>query len=78
MMTPPAKLYHISDYRAKYVRMSVIEDVARNLRAVQEYIEEHAADFQGESGVYVMEYIDELVSDTDEILHPHLELKEAA
>ena len=53
MMTPPAKLYHISDYRAKYVRMSVIEDVARNLRAVQEYIEEHAADFQGESGVYV-------------------------
>ena len=58
--------------------MSVIEDMARNLRAVQEYIEEHAADLQGESGVYVKEYIDELVSDTDEILHPHLELKEAA
>ena len=52
--------------------------MARNLRAVQDYIEEHAADFQGESGVYVKEYIDELVSDTDEILHPHLELKEAA
>ena len=78
MMTPPAKLYHLSDYRAKYVRMSVIEDMARNLRAVQDYMEEHAADFQGESGVYVKEYIDELVSDTDEILHPHLELKEAA
>lgn len=78
MMTPPAKLYHLSDYRAKYVRMSVIEDMARNLRAVQDYIEEHAADFQGECGIYVKEYIDELVSDTDEILHPNLELKEAA
>ena len=78
MTTPPAKLYHLSDYKAKYVRMSVIEDMARNLRAVQEYLEEHVADFQAESGVYVKEYIDELVSDTDEILHPHLELKEAA
>ena len=78
MMTPPAKLYHLSDYRAKYVRMSVIEDMARNLRAVQEYLEEHAADFQDESGIYVKEYIDELVSDTDEILHPSLDLKEAA
>lgn len=78
MTTPPAKLYHLSDYKAKYVRMSVIEDMARNLRAVQDYIEEHAADFQGENGVYVKEYIDELVSDTDEILFPGLELKEAA
>ena len=78
MTTPFVKLYHLSDYKAKYVRMSVIEDMARNLRAVQDYIEEHAADFQGENGVYVKEYIDELVSDTDEILHPNLELKEAA
>ena len=78
MTTPPAKLYHLSDYRSKYVRMSVIEDMARNLRAVQEYLEEHAAEFQGESGIYVKEYIDELVSDTDEILHPTLDLKEAA
>ena len=78
MTTPPAKLYHLSDYKAKYVRMSVIEDMARNLRAMQDYLEEHAADFQGESGVYVTEYIDELVSDTDEILHPTLELKEAS
>ena len=78
MTTPPAKLYHLSDYKAKYVRMSVIEDMARNLRAMQDYLEEHAADFQGESGVYVTEYIVELVSDTDEILHPTLELKEAS
>lgn len=78
MTTPPAKLYHWSEYRSKYVRMSVLEDMARNLRAVQDYIDEHAADFQGENGVYVKEYIDELVSDTDEILHPNLELKEAA
>lgn len=78
MTTPPAKLYHLSDYKAKYVRMSVVEDMARNLRAVQDYLEEHASDFQDESGIYVKEYIDELVSDTDEILHPHLELKEAA
>lgn len=78
MTTPPAKLYHLSDYKAKYVRMSVVEDMARNLRAVQDYLEENAADFQDESGIYVKEYIDELVSDTDEILHPHLELKEAA
>ena len=78
MTTPPAKLYHLSGYRSKYVRMSVLEDMARNLRAVQDYIDEHAADFQGENGVYVKEYIDELVSDTDEILHPNLELKEAA
>lgn len=78
MTTPPAKLYHLSDYKAKYVRMSVFEDMARNLRAVQDYLEEHTADFQGESGVYVKEYIDELVSDSDEILHPNLDLKEAA
>ena len=78
MTTPPAKLYYLSDYRAKYVRMSVFEDMAQNLRAVQKYLEEHAADFQGDSGIYVKEYINDLVSDTDEILHPHLELKEAA
>lgn len=66
------------DAKGQVVRMSVIEDMARNLRAVQDYIEEHAADFQGENGVYVKEYIEELVSDTDEILHPLLELKEAA
>ena len=63
---------------SKYVRMSVIEDMARNLRALQDYIDEHAADFQGDSGIYVKEYIDELVSDSDEILHPVLEMKKAA
>ena len=78
MTTPPAKLFYLSDYRAKYVRMSVFEDLARNLRAVQDYLEEHAADFQLESGIYVKEFVDELVSDTDEILHPVLEMKEAA
>ena len=78
MMTPPAKLYHLSDYRAKYVRMSVIEDMARNLRAVQDYMEEYDAAFQNDAGIYVKEYIDDLVSDTDEILHPNLDMKEAA
>ena len=77
MTTPPAKLYNLSEYHSKYVRMSVIEDMARNLRAVQDYLEEHAADFQGDSDIYVKEYIDDLVSDFDEILHPSLELKEA-
>lgn len=73
MTTPPAKLYHLSDYKTKSIKMSVIEEFARNLRDLQAYIEEHAADFQGEHGVYVKEYIDELVSDTDEILSPCLD-----
>lgn len=37
----------------------------------------YAADFQSESGIYVREYIGEMVSDTDEILNP-VEVKEAA
>lgn len=78
MTTKPMKLVYLTDYRARLVRMSVLEDMARNLRALQDYIDEHAADFQGDSGIYVKEYIDELVSDSDEILHPVLEMKKAA
>ena len=63
-----------NDYRSRrLVRLSVIEEIARNLRAVQDYIEDHDAEFQSESGIYVREYIGEMVSDTDEILNPVLE-----
>lgn len=63
-----------NDYRSRrLVRLSVIEEIARNLRAVQDYVEDHDAEFQSESGIYVREYIGEMVSDTDEILNPVLE-----
>ena len=78
MTTKPMKLVNLNDYRARLVRLSVIEEIARNLRAVQDYIEDHDAEFQSESGIYVREYIGEMVSDTDEILNPVLEVKEAA
>ena len=78
MTTKPMKLVYLNDYRARLVRLSVIEEIARNLRAVQDYIDDHDAEFQSESGIYVREYIGEMVSDTDEILNPVLEVKEAA
>ena len=77
MVTKPMKLVYLNDYRSRrLVRLSVIEEIARNLRAVQDYIEDHDAEFQSESGIYVREYIGEMVSDTDEILNPALEVKE--
>ena len=78
MTTKPMKLVYLSDFRARLVRLSVIEEIARNLRAVQDYIEEHDAEFQSESGIYVREYLGEMVSDTYEILNPVSEVKEAA
>ena len=78
MTTKPMKLVYLNDYRARLVRLSVIDEIARNLRAVQDYIEEHDAEFQSESGIYVREYLGEMVSDTDEILNPVSEVKEAA